>query len=73
MYDVRMSLQRITVNFTPRTVVALAAAMEQSGDSQTDTINHAVQMYAFFMGTINEGKTIILEDEDGTRNIIEFI
>ncbi|RPF33421.1 hypothetical protein [Streptomyces sp. TLI_185] len=40
------SLKRITVNLTPRSVDAMRTAVELTGDSRTDIINRAVQVYA---------------------------
>jgi hypothetical protein len=45
----RQPLRKITANYTPRSVAALALAKDLSGDTQTDTLNRAVQMYAFLL------------------------
>src|SRR5205823_9334668 len=42
----RGSLQRVTVNLTPRSCEALELAVKQARDSQTDTINRALQVYS---------------------------
>ena len=40
-------LERITVNLTPRSSSALDLAVELTGDTKTDTINRAIQIYAY--------------------------
>jgi hypothetical protein len=39
-------LTKVSVNFTARSVIALDAAAANTGESRTDTINRAVQLYA---------------------------
>ncbi|MEU5051922.1 hypothetical protein [Streptomyces sp. NPDC021096] len=39
-------LTRVTLNLNPRAVQAIAQAHKISGDSRTEIINRAVQMYA---------------------------
>lgn len=41
------ALERITVNLAPRSRQALAEAMARSGDSKTDTVNRALQVYNY--------------------------
>jgi hypothetical protein len=40
-------LERITVNLTPRASRALELATQLTGDSKTDTVNRALQFYAY--------------------------
>jgi hypothetical protein len=40
-------LERITVNLTPRSRQALAEATARTGDSKTDTVNRALQIYNY--------------------------
>lgn len=40
-------MEQITVNLTPRSQQALAEAVERSGDSETDTVNRALQIYNY--------------------------
>jgi hypothetical protein len=40
-------LERVTVNLTPRAWQALNQAVKLTGDSKTDTINRALQLYAY--------------------------
>ena len=40
-------LERVTVNLTPRSSKALEQAAELTGDSKTDIVNRALQLYEF--------------------------
>jgi len=40
-------MERVTVNLTAKAAEALREATELTGDSKTDTINRALQVYAF--------------------------
>lgn len=40
-------MDRITVNLTPRAQQALAEAVDRSGDSKTDTVIRALQVYNY--------------------------
>ena len=44
----RGPLERVTVNLTPRSSRALDNAVVISGDTKTDAINRAVQLYELF-------------------------
>ncbi len=46
----------------PRSVLAMEVASEVTGDNQTDVINRAVQLYAYLMKAVDEGKLIFTED-----------
>ena len=59
-------LERVTLNLTPRAARALEIATEITGDSKTDTINRAVQLYAYIERIINEGGTIVAQKTDGS-------
>ncbi len=41
------SLERVTVNLTPRSSKALEEVVGLTGDSKTDSINRAIQIYAY--------------------------
>jgi hypothetical protein len=56
----RSNRQRITVNLTPRSWQALERAVKQTGDSQTDTINRALQVYSYLANiTENDGTVYV--------------
>jgi hypothetical protein len=62
------SLTKITVNLVPRTAVALDSACATTGDSKTDTINRAVQLYQLMTELMADGWAVYLEKEtDGLR------
>ena len=50
--------ERVTVNLAGRAVPALERAMALTGDSKTDTINRAVQVYAFAVEAMRNGGAV---------------
>lgn len=48
-------LVRLTVNLTPRSSEALEKASKESGDSKTDTVNRALQVYAVIQEMCKRG------------------
>ena len=58
----RGNLQRVTVNLTPRSWQALEMAVKQTGDSQTDTINRALQIYSYLANITENGGTLYVRD-----------
>ena len=58
----RSHLQRVTVNLTPRSCQALEQAVKRTEDSQTDTINRAIQIYAYLADIIETGGTLYVRD-----------
>jgi hypothetical protein len=56
------SLHRITVNLTPRAWEALGRAVKLTGDSKTDTLNRAVQVYAYLMNIIENDGDVFVRD-----------
>ncbi len=72
MYDDRMSstptvARRLTVNLIQKADNALGELMAASGDSLTDTVNRALQIYAFIDSEIRAGSTVILRNSDGDQ------
>jgi hypothetical protein len=60
------TLERVTVNLTPRAAKALDQAVKSTGDTKTDTINRALQVYAYLEETLQAGGSIYLRpDPDG--------
>ena len=56
--DARVSsggLRRITLNLTPRAYTALEQAVKRTCDSKTDTLNRAIQVYAYIMNVTQNG------------------
>ena len=54
---------QLTVNLIPLAVTALEQAAMLEGNSQTDTVNRALQAYAFIVMQQRTGKRFLLYDE----------
>jgi uncharacterized protein (DUF1778 family) len=52
------SLEQVTVNLTKRASQALHQAAELTQDTRTDTVNRALQVYAFLEQVIAQGGTV---------------
>lgn len=60
------SLERVTVNFTARSSRALDEVVRLTGDSKTDSLNRAIQIYAYIEQVLQAGGSIyIRETPDG--------
>jgi hypothetical protein len=67
------NLRKLTVNLYPKAVDALQAASNMTGDNRTDTVNRALQIYAYLMEqTLLEGRRLQSVDSDGTVRAVEF-
>lgn len=53
-------LTKLTVNLLPAAIEALNEAADLCGDSRTDTVNRALQVYARLVAEQNDGSTIQL-------------
>ncbi|WP_233574272.1 ribbon-helix-helix domain-containing protein [Amycolatopsis panacis] len=63
-------LERVTVNLAPRASRALENAVKLTGDSKTDTINRALQVYAYLEEVWdNQGEVLIRSKPDSTELI----
>jgi hypothetical protein len=60
-------LERITVNLTPRSSSALELAVELSGDTKTDTINRAIQIYAYLEKVLQDGGSVHVREQTGAE------
>jgi hypothetical protein len=60
-------LERITVNLTSRSSAALVLAVELSGDTKTDTINRALQIYAYLEQVIRDGGSVHVREQNGAE------
>lgn len=56
-------LERVTVNLTARASRALELATDLTGDTKTDTINRALQIYAFLEEVTQHGGAIYVREE----------
>ncbi len=54
------NLNRVTVNLVPKADQALERAAELTGDNRTDTINRALQYYAFLCEERHAGRDVYL-------------
>jgi hypothetical protein len=55
-------LERVTVNLIPRASRALQSVAELTGDTKTDSINRAVQIYAYLEEIAARGGTIYVRE-----------
>lgn len=56
------SYERVTVNLTQKSSEALAAAVDLTRDSKTDSINKALQLYALLQNVQAKGGAIYLRE-----------
>jgi hypothetical protein len=61
------SLERVTVNLTPRSSRALDDTVALTGDSKTDTINRALQVYAYLEEVTHRGGDILIRTADSAE------
>jgi hypothetical protein len=65
------NLLRITVNLIPKASDALRAAMTLGRDTQSDTMNRAIQFYGFYLESRDRGDDWKITHPDGeTEKII---
>jgi hypothetical protein len=57
--------ERVTVNLTPNAAAARAAAT--TGDSKTDVVNRAVQVYALLTAEVRAGGHVLVRHADGDQ------
>ncbi|HUY50649.1 MAG TPA: hypothetical protein VMV92_33910 [Streptosporangiaceae bacterium] len=60
-------LERVTVNLTARSSRALEVATELTGETKTDTINRALQIYAFLEQVCAGGGSIYTRESAGAE------
>lgn len=67
-------LERVTVNLTMRSSQALEEVTVESGDTKTDVINRALQVYAFLERIRKNGGTFhVRETADAELERIAFL
>jgi hypothetical protein len=67
------SLERVTVNLTSRSSRALELVAELTGDSKTDTINRALQVYAYLeQVTLDGGALYLRESADSELQLVNI-
>jgi len=60
-----MAITKLTVNLTEKSAAALVRAQEHSTDSKTDTVNRALQLYAWWVEKETLGFTHHIHHSDG--------
>ena len=65
--------ERLTVNLTERSIKSVVLAAAITGDSKTDMVNRALQLYAYVMNARREGKSLILREPGGEETCLEFL
>lgn len=65
-------LTKISLNMIPRAVAAIEQAADITGDSRTDVINRAVQLYAFTEAIQHAGGFLMVHNPDGTTYRLEL-
>lgn len=55
-------LTKVSVNLTPRSVIALHVATALTEDNQTDVVNRAVQLYAYVCLLEKKGRLLFSDD-----------
>ena len=64
------NLTKLTVNLIQRSVDMLDSEHERSGDTRTDIVNRAIQLYGAAMESVNTGLGVVLHDTDGRRLVL---
>jgi len=64
---------KLTVNLIPKAVTAMEEAATLRSDSKTDTVNRALQAYAFFVRALADGNEIYLKDPDGNLHQVRLL
>lgn len=63
----------MTITLSDRSETALALALNLTGSKNTtDTLNRAVQVYAYLEYVKNNGGRVIVENQDGDETVLEF-
>jgi hypothetical protein len=64
--------ERITVNLTGKSSQALDDAVEVTGDTKTDTINKALQLWSHLQTLIDRGGAVYFREPNGDLERIRF-
>jgi hypothetical protein len=68
----RPPLTKVTVNLVPRSVAALDEAAGLTGHTRTETINRAVQLWAWCQRMLADGAELHLVEPDRTQSRIHI-
>jgi hypothetical protein len=58
---------KVTVNLTDRSNRAMAEAMASTGETKTEVINRAVQIYAYLQGVWGAEGDVLVRDAPGAE------
>jgi hypothetical protein len=61
------SLERITVNLTPKSVEAMTTIATLTGETKTDAINAALQFYGHIREFLSSGGALYMRDAGSTE------
>jgi len=65
--------ERVTVNVTGRAFGALSLAADLTGDTRTDTLNRALQVYAYLEQVTSRGGSVyVREAADSEMELLEI-
>lgn len=65
-------ITKLSANMSPRSMAALNLAAELTGDSRTDCLNRAIQLYALYAQTKADGGRFLVQDRDRYPRPIEL-
>jgi hypothetical protein len=65
-------ITKLTVNVTARSIHALEVGAELNADTETDTVNRALQVYAFLTHFTAQGCDLLLRHPDGELEKIQI-
>jgi hypothetical protein len=66
-------LERVTVNLTARSSRALDQVVQLTGDSKTDSLNRAIQVYAYIEEILEAGGSVhVRETADSEHERLKF-
>lgn len=61
------SLERVTVNLTPKSVAAMTLITQLTGDTKTEAINKALQFYGHIQEFLNASGSLYMRDHGSTE------
>ncbi|MFD6999729.1 hypothetical protein ACFWA5_26470 [Streptomyces mirabilis] len=65
--------ERFTVTLIATAVQAVATLMRITGQSKTDVVNRSVQVYGFLAEQMEDGKEVLLRDEQGNLERVHIV
>jgi hypothetical protein len=64
--------ERITIGLAPKTVTEMAEIIAATGLSKTAVMNHAVALYAFYVG-LGPGHELLVRSPEGELQLIKIL